>query len=270
MQKKIEFVYLKNTSAISLSGNFCALNCKHCNKHYLKHMKTINDNLPSNTRSVLISGGLDKEGKSFIKKFAKNLLELKKSHHYKFNAHIGFPDENEIDEIKNIIDVVSFDLISDEKVVKKVYGLHKNKEDYINLYKILKAKKIPVHPHITIGIDEGKIHWEYEAIDILKKLNADKLVLNVFIPTKGTVFENAAKPDLDEIRKVFKYARKIFKNKILILGCMRPYGQYRADLDKIAVEENFDRIVHPTLMARRLVEEKNFEIKYLYECCVMD
>src|SRR3989339_1016309 len=97
IKNSIQFVYLRNTSAISLSGNFCALSCKHCNKHYLKHMKTLDQAIPPHIKSLLVSGGLQKNGKSFISKSFKKLLDLKKSRKIKFNAHIGFADEKEIE-----------------------------------------------------------------------------------------------------------------------------------------------------------------------------
>jgi lipoyl synthase len=268
MPKKIQFVHLKNTKAISLSGRGCAFDCAHCNKHYLKHMDNLDSDIPENVTSLLISGGLKKDGQSFILDKKDELLDLKKKKKYKFNSHVGFVDEQEVEELAKIVDYVSFDFVSDPEVIKKVYKIEKTKEEYINMYKILSAK-LPVHPHITIGIDEGKIHWEYEAIDELYKLGADRLVFNVLIPTPGTEFEGVEPPDLEEVRKVLQHARKVFEGKLVIIGCMRPAGGYRLELDKIAVEEGVDRIVQPTPKARQLAEEMGLEISNSYECCVI-
>lgn len=269
MPRRIQFVYPKNTHAISLSGRACALNCAHCNKHYLKQMAPLAKPIPKNTQSLLISGGLKKNGQSFILDHEKELARLKKSGSYRLNAHIGFTSPQELDQIAKIVDCVSFDFVSDTAVIQKVYKIDKNQQDYLKLYKLL-ATKTTVFPHITIGLDAGRIHWEYEAIDILNDLGADRLVLNVFIPTPGTDFADSPKPDLKEVRKVLKHARRVFKNKILILGCMRPAGKYRAELDQIAIEEGIDRLVQPTPQARTLAKKLNLEISEASECCVLD
>ena len=103
----------------------------------------------------------------------------------------------------------------------------------------------------------------------LFKLGEDRLVFNVLIPTPGTEFEGVEPPDLEEVRKVLQHARKVFEGKLVIIGCMRPAGGYRLELDKIAVEEGVDRIVQPTPKARQLAEEMGLEISNSYECCVI-
>jgi uncharacterized radical SAM superfamily protein len=269
MPKIIQFVYPTDTKAITLSGQGCALNCKHCNKHYLKQMDTLNSVTPANIKSFLISGGLKKNGNSFILDKKKELLDLKKKGDYRFNSHIGFVDLDELNEIAKVVDYVSFDFVSDTKVIKKVYNLNKDAKEYVKQYKML-AAKINTFPHITIGLDEGKIHWEYDAIDTLHKLGAKILVLNILVPTKGTEFANVPLPDLKEVQKVIHHARKVFKDGTLAIGCMRPGGEYRSKVDQIAIKEGVDRIVKPTPEARKLAEKMGLNISYFYECCVLE
>src|SRR3989339_297234 len=102
MPRKIQFVYLKNTKAISLSGRGCSFNCAHCNKHYLEQMEGLDCPLPANIRSLLISGGLKANGKSFILDRKRELEVIKKHGKYKFNSHVGFVDEAEIPELAKI------------------------------------------------------------------------------------------------------------------------------------------------------------------------
>ncbi len=269
MTKTIQFVYPKNTPPVSITGSGCALDCKHCNKHYIDTMPTLEDKIPENAKSLLISGGLDKDGRSYITRRAPELKALKEKGNYKFNSHVGFVTDSEIDELAEIVDYISFDFVSNSDVIKKVYKLDKKVDEYIELYKRL-SEKIETYPHITIGLDEGKIHWEYEAIDIINSLGADRLVLNVFIPTANTEFANVQAPNFEELRKVFEYARKVFENKLLIVGCMRPKGKYRLDMDQMAIEVGVDRIVQPTPLARALAKKKDMNITYHYECCAMD
>lgn len=269
MTQAIQFVYPQDTHTVSLSGGGCALDCDHCNKHYIENMKTLEDKVPENTKSMLISGGLKADGKSFIMDKKKEIEELKKSGDYRFNSHVGFVDEDELDTIAELVDFISFDFVSDPDVIKRVYHLDRTVEEYIELYKRLKTK-IKTYPHVTIGLDAGKIHWEYEAIDILHDIGADRLVLNVLIPTAGTKFENVKPPEMEEVRKVFQHARKVFSDGLLIVGCMRPTGKYRMDLDLMAMEEGIDRIVQPTTKAKKFAKEQNMKVSHLYECCALD
>lgn len=269
MTQAIQFVYPSATKTVSLSGGGCALDCSHCNKHYIKQMDTLDTAIPEGTKSFLISGGLKKDGKSFIFDKKKQIRQLREEGKYRFNSHVGFVDPEELDEMAELVDYVSFDFVSDSRVIKSVYKLDKTVEQYVEQYKLL-SSKIKTYPHVTIGLDRGEISWEYEAIDILAELGADRIVLNVLIPTPGTEFQFVKVPDLQEVRKVFAHARKAFKDGLVIVGCMRPKGKYRLDMDKMAVEEGVDRIVQPTPHARKLAEERGMQISYFYECCALD
>ena len=60
--KNIEFVKLTHTKSISTTKNYCFLNCKHCNKHYLKNMKSVDEIeelAKEGIKSFLISGGMN-------------------------------------------------------------------------------------------------------------------------------------------------------------------------------------------------------------------
>ena len=267
--QKIQFVYPSATKTVSLSGGGCALDCGHCNKHYIRQMDTLDTAIAEGTKSFLISGGLKKDGKSFVLDKKKQIRELRDEGKYRFNSHVGFVDPEEIEEMAELVDYVSFDFVSDSRVIKSVYKLDKTVDEYIEQYKLL-SSRIKTYPHVTIGLDRGEISWEYEAIDILAQLGADRVVLNVLIPTPGTEFQFVKVPDLDEVRKVFAHARKAFKDGLVIVGCMRPKGKYRLDMDLMAVEEGVDRIVQPTPRARKLAEEKGMEISHFYECCALD
>jgi uncharacterized radical SAM superfamily protein len=269
LTREIQFVYPQKTHTVSLSGGGCALDCKHCNKHYIKQMKTLKSDIPEGTKSLLISGGLKKNGESFILDKKKELIRLKAKGGYKFNSHVGFVDPKEIKEIAGLIDYVSFDFVSDPEVIKRVYKLDKSVEEYIEQFKMLR-EHVKVYPHVTIGLDGGKIHWEKEAIDILANLGADRLVLNVLIPTPGTEFADVKPPNLEEVEDVLKYARKAFEGRILIVGCMRPLGKYRLEFDEMAVREGVDRIVQPTPRARRLAEDMGLKVVYFNQCCALD
>ncbi len=267
MKETIEFVYPTGTKPISLTGEYCALGCKHCNKIYLRHMQTPYNFREGNESSFLISGGCDSQGKVPV---TKNLLFLHnlKNLGYKINMHTGLIEKEELETIAPLVDVVSFDLIGDERTISEVYNLDKTVWDFIQCYKNLK-ERIRTVPHITIGLHKGEIAGEYIAMKILEHFGAPHIVFNVLIPTKGTEFEAIQPPELVDVEKIFKKARLMFPKTPLSLGCMVPHGDYREELHRLAIDYSFDKIVNPTVEAKNYAVEKGVLLKESRECCVL-
>jgi len=74
MKKPFVFVKPYNTSSVSLTGQACSLECRHCGRHFLKNMVTI-DKIPEKGmgkfKSLLISGGLDEDLQVPVLKYKK-------------------------------------------------------------------------------------------------------------------------------------------------------------------------------------------------------
>ncbi|ANF22441.1 radical SAM protein [Thermococcus piezophilus] len=261
--------------SISLTGNYCALNCAHCGRHYLEGMKKptrkelLNfclDLERNGYTGCLLSGGMDSRLKVPLDKYADELKEIKRRTSLKLNAHVGFIDESDLEWVK-YVDVVSLDFVGDNDVIRRVYRIDKTVEDYLRILDLLSEAGIRVAPHITIGLDFGRVHWEYKAIDMLLQYPIDVIVLDVLIPTKGTEMEGVQKPSVDEAIRVVEYARNKFDGELSI-GCMRPLGKWRIDFDRKAVLAGIDRLTNsPTKVIEWAKTVRKVEI--IYECCVM-
>uniref|UniRef100_A0A7C5U4D3 Radical SAM protein n=1 Tax=Fervidobacterium nodosum TaxID=2424 RepID=A0A7C5U4D3_9BACT len=223
-------IFPGSTLSVSVTKS-CPLNCAHCNGRYLEHMVHIDDieKYVDRYNSFLISGGMLPNGEIPFKPYIDKLKALKERYNLKYNFHIGFP-KNPPHEIEVVADVVSFDFFADKNVLKEIYEIEREPEEILNSVKPLKVKKVP---HITVGVLCGKITHEYKAIEILSE-HFESIVLNVFIPTKGTKFENCEAPSIEEVGEVFKYANKYFKD--IVLGCMQPKGEYRKHLQEIVAK----------------------------------
>lgn len=274
--KKLK-VYIPGISfpSISLTGNYCTLNCAHCGKHYLEGMKKVTKhNLVEYCKSLekegykgcLLSGGMDSRLKVPLDLYSSEIERIKKETKLKLNAHVGFIDEKDLEWIKHV-DVVSLDFVGDDDVIRRVYKIEKGVKDYLAIMELLTSNGIRVAPHITIGLDFGKVWWEYRAIDMLVEYPIDVLVLDVLIPTRGTEMENVKAPSVEESLKVIRYARERFDGELSV-GCMRPMGKWRLEFDRGAIAEGIDRITNPP---RKVIEwaKKIREVEIIYECCVM-
>jgi uncharacterized radical SAM superfamily protein len=175
--------------------------------------------------------------------------------------------EREIEKIAHLADVVSFDFVGDDDTIREVYGLNVGVEAYVATYKAL-CRHVTVVPHITIGLRGGLLSGENEALRLLGKLGLEALVLLVFIPTKDTRYEGKAPPLLSDVAQFMVEARLSFPHIPIHMGCMRPCGSYRDELDSLAVLAGLNRIVSPARPAVRLAKSLGLEIRTGEECCV--
>lgn len=270
---EIEFDYPQATEVITLTGKYCALNCAHCGGHYLKSMKSVEDSRTclkdspyAKTKSYLISGGCDSQGKVPFQRQIPFLEELKQGK--KLNFHVGLVNDAEADQLRKLADVVSFDFVSDDETIHEVFGLNRKAEDYLYSYRVLR-QRVKVLPHICIGLKGGELAGEYRTLELLQQEGTDGLVFIVFIPTPGTRYATKKPPLLEEVVKLLAEARLRFPDKPIFLGCMRPKGTYRLELDLAAVRCGVNKIVVPTRGAVNLARELGLKVRIGEECCVL-
>lgn len=266
----IEFDFPTNTKAVSVTGTECKLRCAHCNGHYLNSMLPIaewRNRLAPNIKSCLISGGCERDGRVPLTKYLPAIKEIRDSNR-RTNLHVGLIDDDEIEQISQVADVVSFDFVGDNLTIKEVYALDKTVDDYIRVYSKLR-EKVRVLPHICIGLRGGQPSGEYAALKILKQLGADGLVFIVFSPTDGTKYADRQPPSLEDVTGILCKAREEFPDVPIHLGCMRPKGKYRLKLDELAVSCGVNKIVQPTWAAMELARNLNLKIYKGEECCVL-
>lgn len=262
--KKIELVFPVKTKAISITSEECALNCAHCNKHWLKGMSSSVE-INGSVKSCLISGGCDINGRVPL---IENIELIKKlSKQTRLIAHTGLISEEDVKKIAPYIDSVSFNFIGDNETIKEVFGLKKEVDDFVESYLALK-KHMKVYPHITIGLYGGKINGEYKALDILKEVGTEAIVFNIFIPTPDTEYSDREPPKVEKVLEIISHARLKFPNIPIYLGCMIPRGRYKRELDEQVVGL-VNRIVMPADTAIKKTKELNYETKKLEECCIL-
>jgi uncharacterized radical SAM superfamily protein len=269
--KEVIFSYPNQTMAVSVTGNQCSLKCAHCNGHYLKGMTQV-DGIgralqERKITSFLLSGGCDQEGQVRLADNLESIKNLKKQG-YKINSHLGLIEEKYLNELIPFLDVVSFDLILDKATIQEVYKLDRSPEDYKRTYEML-SKKIKVVPHILLGLYKGKIKGEYEVLEYLREHMPPAITFIVLIPTKGTEYEGLEPPNLEAVGDFLLKARKLFPNIPLKLGCMRPKGAYRTNLDKLALDIGINQIVMPSKATYDYAKEQGFNITEKRECCVL-
>jgi len=303
MNKKITLSYPTSTIPISVTGNHCNLNCKHCGGFYLGSMKGLDfaaqfAEIDANSQksahnnktasSFLISGGCNMEGAVPVWEHL-SLLKSLKARGYLLNIHTGLIPPNKIPLVAPLADVISFDFIVDDEAIETIYGGRRaeggeriaengrrkaDEGDYIQTFLELR-KYAPVVPHITIGIPGGKISGEIDAVRELSLLGCERIIFLVFMPTKGTFYEKCGPPSPGDIENIFALARNLLPKASFGLGCMHPRGKYKFELEMLAYKYGFDSFVNPTKRFRSRLDsiKENrdgiSEIVICKECCAL-
>ena len=223
--------------SISLSGKSCSLNCLHCGRVYLDDMEpattpqkliALCTELRENgAKGVLLSGGCDATGRML--NLEKLLPAIHQVHEMGLiiKLHTGFVDARLAKKIAAAgVDIASMEMVGDASTIKKIFGLDASAEDYLDTFKNLWNAGIPhVCPHICVGLHEGKLKGELNALEFLKTaIEPSSIAIIVLRPTKGTKLANVRPPSGEDVEKVVAHARKLFPSTKLILGALRPRG----------------------------------------------
>jgi len=124
---------------------------------------------------------------------------------------------------------------------------------------------LPVIPHILIGHYFGRMSGEYKALEMLKRHNFKMLVLLVIMPLPETSIKTF--PSLGEINDFFIESRNTFPDKPIILGCARPIGDVKYEIDKLAIDAGLNGIAFPADGILKYVINKNLDYEFIDSCC---
>jgi len=280
-------IYIPNKRfpTVSVTGNECALNCQHCSKKYLEGMKPILNPIElekfllhlskNNGVGALISGGCDENGSVPLKNFLDVIKSIKNKTHLIINAHTGLLDENTAQKLaESKVDIISFDINIDEEIIHNIYRLEKNIEDYKNAINLLKKYNLNIIPHICVGLFYGKLHKELDSIKFIKQIliNPSIIVLIALIPPINS--EKAKKfvaPNPIDIAKVIAVNRFVFPKAELSLGCMRPRGPLRFEIEKYALMAGVNRIEIPMKKTLSWAKKRfpGISFEFFSACCAI-
>jgi uncharacterized radical SAM superfamily protein len=268
--KRIAF-YTKPYTPVSVTGAECELSCKHCNKHYLGHMekastgkqleKMIDSLASSGIEGVVLSGGSRADGSVPTYEKAAAIKKAKKKTDLMINAHTGIVTKEQAKKMAGYVDAALTDVIGDRETVKEILGLPYGPEDYRRTLRLLRDSGIEnLSPHIIVGLYHGKIKGELRALNLVKEIDPDNIVIVVFIPTKGTLMEKDKPPKVEDVAKIIAIARILYPMKNISLSCVRPGGRYRTALDREAIKSGANKIAVPSKSAYTTAKEMGLEV----------
>lgn len=269
-----------NFPAISITGDSCSLNCKHCSHRYLRSMVpcVTPDSLISTcfrlasngVRGLLLSGGYNSDGYIPFEPFLDAIEQVKRETGLFISAHTGLVPEWLARELGRAgVDLADFDLIGSDETIKLVLGVDRTVDDYRSSLRALNRHVPHVVPHICIGLHAGEVKGEREALRMAAEIEPEELVLLVLVPTIGTEFERIIGPSPDVVGEIVAEARLRFPRIALALGCMRPRDSRRNEIELQALRSGVDRMEIPSGDTIKAAHAMGLNVKELRACCAV-
>ncbi len=263
---------------ISITGACCALNCKHCGGKLLQtmHLAPTPEHLFNLCKKLkqtgaigcLISGGCLPNGSVPIDQFIPTLARIKQDLGLTIFVHTGVIDYSTAHNLKKAeIDAALIDVIGNNQTILQTYNLKISTQDYQKSLEALQDAKLHFVPHVIVGLDNGKIKGEFDALHIISKYNPSAIVIIAFIPIPGTIMAKTTPPAAIDVARIVAVARVLFENTPLALGCMRPKGKLRDKIDLLSLKAGIDAITHPTDSVVQYAKENNYQIELSAMCC---
>lgn len=263
---------------ISVTGESCALNCKHCGGKVLNTMysattpKKLLDLCMQIKRKgalgFLISGGCLPDGSVPLGEFVDTIEKVKRELGLTAIVHTGMIDFNTAERLRRAgVDAALIDIIGSDETIKEIYRLNLTVKAYEDSLKALCETGIPFVPHVIVGLHYGKLKGELCALQMISRYQPSALVIIAFVPIHGTDMEEVEPPEPVDIAKVLATARLMFPQTPLALGCMRPKGRHRMKTDVLAIKAGVNAIAFPTEEAIKFAEKQQYETIFSSPCC---
>ena len=265
--------------AFSITAGGCALMCDHCQAKILEPMipatnpemleqKVRDLVLMQDLQGFLLSGGSNRQNEIVYERYYPSVEKLKREFpHLKIAIHSALLDETRAKRMESAgVDTAMMDVIGSNQTIRDVYKLERPVEDFEATLAALCSTKMEIVPHIVIGLHYGKILGEAEALDICSRHDIHALVLVVIMPfyAKPGTFET---PKSADVGRIFMEARTRLADRQVLLGCARPPGMARREIDAYAVMAGLDGIAFPADGMAAVAETIGRPFHQEHACC---
>lgn len=266
--------------SISVTGSSCALACDHCNAKVLEGMRPLRgarlfdlctDVAARGARGVLVSGGCDRQGRVPLLRHTPDLGRARRELGLTVRVHPGLADEATAAALGAIdVDGAMLDIIGAEDTVREIYHLDVPVEEYERAMARLERHGVPLVPHIVLGLHRGKLLGEWTALEMIARHRVKLLVLVVLTPLYGTAMAATAPPPVGEIGEFFATARRALGGTPIALGCARPLGPVKREIDRLAVDAGLSGIAYPAEGIVAYAAARGFTPEFHDACCGVD
>lgn len=265
--------------AISITGGDCKLACDHCKAKILEPMipartpdalwRVVNEQVEKGAKGMLLTGGSNHRNEVEYDAFYPTMRRIKDVFPaFRIAMHTALVDRDIAQRMEaSGIDAAMMDVIGAQDTISQVYHLRREVADFERSLEHLTATSMKVVPHIVIGLHYGRMLGEWHALDIVARYRPDALVLVVVMPFYAPAARPFVTPEPRQVGRFFIEARERLPEMPLLLGCARPAGRAKAQIDSYAVMAGLNGIAHPADGMVELAVRLGREVRVTPACC---
>jgi len=263
---------------VSVTGPTCALSCDHCQAKMLNAMVSVRADqdlftLAARLRDqgsdgLLVSGGSTRGGGVPLLPHLSQVRRIREELGMKVVVHSGLVSpELAAGLAASGVDGVMLDVIGADETLRDVYHLDLTVADVDRSLRLLSGHGLRIIPHIVLGLHYGRFLGEYRALEMLTRYPVSTLVLVVLVPLVGTPMAHLSPPRVDEVAGFFVTARLAAPATTINLGCARPFGTVKRELDEAAIDTGLNGIAYPADGAIEYARSRGLTPRLFEYCC---
>ncbi len=241
---------------VSVTGSACALSCDHCKTKVLDGMISVRAGQDlyelarglreRGSEGLLVSGGSTRTGEVPLLPHLRHIPRIRNELGMKVIVHSGVVSPRLAEGLARCgVDGVMLDIIGADETLREVYHLDLTVADMERSLRLLSAHGLRIIPHIVIGLHYGRFLGEHRALDLVSRYPVSTLILVVLTPLSGTPMAHIPPPPADQVADFFATARLAAPATPVNLGCARPLGTVKTDLDHAAIDLGLNGIAYP-------------------------
>jgi len=265
--------------AVSITGGACKLQCDHCKAKVLEPMlpattpealwRVVNEQLALGAKGMLLTGGSNHRDEVEYGPFLPVVRRIKDAYpDFRIAMHTALVDRDTARAMEGSgVDAAMLDVIGAQDTVSQVYHLRRPVEDFERSLENLVATSMKVVPHIVIGLHYGRMLGEWRALEMIARYRPAALVLVVVMPFYAPAGRPFATPSSREVGRFFLDARAALPGLPILLGCARPAGRAKLEIDAYAVMAGLEGIAHPADGSVELALALGRDVRVTPACC---
>lgn len=265
--------------AVSITGGACKLQCDHCKAKILEPMipattpdalwRVVSEQVEAGAKGMLLTGGSNHRDEVEYGPFLPTVRRIKDAFpQFRIAMHTALVDRDAAKAIEEAgVDAAMLDVIGAQDTVSQVYHLRRPVMDFERSLEHLVATSMKVVPHIVIGLHYGRLLGEWHALEMIARHRPAALVLVVVMPFYAPAKRPFATPASREVGAFFLDTRAALPGLPVLLGCARPAGRAKLEIDSYAVMAGLAGIAHPADGTVELALKLGHEVKVTPACC---
>ncbi len=120
---------------------------------------------------------------------------------------------------------------------------------------------------MVCGLHYGRFLGEYRALEMIARYPVSTLIVVVLVPLVGTPMAHLPPPPVEDVVAFFAAARAAMPATKVNLGCARPLGTMKRELDEAAIDHGLNGIAYPADGAIAYARSRGLEPKLYEYCC---